>query len=67
MLKKPKDFYEDADKFVGVLISTTENKVISTVDYAKLLKSIEKYQIDETKDEILVRELTNQEVTDLAK
>lgn len=67
LLKKPKDFYEETDKFIGILISTTENKIIGEVDYDKLIKQMEKFQIDETKEEMLIRELTNQEIHELSQ
>lgn len=65
LLKKPHDDYEGVDIFNLVLISTTEKKILGTVPYDKALKLLEKYQIDETKEEILLRPLSHAEMREL--
>ncbi len=66
-LKKPSEYYEETDRFVMVLISSTDKKVIGELPYDKALKALEAYKQDETKDELLVRPLTYQEITGLLK
>ncbi|MBO7565306.1 MAG: hypothetical protein J6T40_10775 [Clostridiales bacterium] len=58
LLKKPREFYEETDRFTLILISATENKILGYVPYEKALKIAEKFQIDETRDEILIRPLS---------
>lgn len=65
LLKKPQDDYEGVDDFKLLLISTTEKKILGTVPYDKALKQLEKYQIDETKEEILLRPLSHAEMREL--
>ncbi len=60
--KKPSDFYEDLPRFVLVLISSTDKKILGELDYDKALKALEKYIVDDTKEEVLVRALTYQEI-----
>jgi len=63
--KKPSDFYEGISRFVLVLISSTDKKILGEIDYDKAMKSLEKYIQDDTKEEVLIRELTYQELKDL--
>lgn len=70
LLKKPQEDYENVDNFRLVLASSTEKKIIGEVPYDKAIKVLEKFQIDETKEELLVRAMTNdelKEVIDLCK
>ncbi len=62
LLKKPQEEYEVTDNFVLVLMDTTAKKMVGVVPYDKALKTLEKYQIDETKDEMLLRPLTLEEL-----
>ena len=63
--KKPADFYEETPRFVMVVISSTDKKIIGEIEYDKAIKSLEKFMIDETKDELLIRELTYQELKEV--
>lgn len=66
LLKKPQEFYEDNSKFVMIIISSTDKKVIGELPYDKALKTVDKYKLDETKEEMLIRELSYQEIKDIA-
>jgi len=63
--KKPGDFYEETPRFIMVVISSTDKKVLGEVDYDKAIKYLDKFKVDETKDEILIRELTYQEIKEV--
>ncbi len=65
--KKPGDFYEETPKFIMIVVSSTDKKIIGELDYDKAIKQLDKYKTDETKDEILIRELTYQEIGELLK
>lgn len=67
LLKKPSEYYEEASRFVLVLISSTDKKVIGQLPYDRALKVAEQYKEDETKDEILIRPLSYQEITGMLK
>ena len=63
--KKPGDFYEETPRFIMVVISSTDKKILGEIEYDKAIKLLEKYQIDETKDEMLIRELTYKEIKEI--
>lgn len=65
LLKKPHDFYEETENFVLILISSTEKKVIGELPYEKAMKVLEKFQIDETKEEMLIRALSYTEMKEV--
>ena len=67
LLKKPQDFYNETPRFVLLFLSTTDKKIIGMLPYDKALKALEAYKQDETRDELLVRPLTYQEITGLLK
>lgn len=62
LLKKPQEEYELPDNFVLLLMDSNAKKTVGVVPYDKALKVLEKYQIDETKDEMLLRPLTLEEL-----
>lgn len=62
-LKKPSEYYEEVPRFVLVLISFTDKKVIGQIPYDRALKALEQFKEDETKEEILIRPLSYQEIT----
>ena len=67
LLKKPHDFYEDTDKFLLLLISSTDKKILGTIPYDKALKMLDPYKLEETKEEVIIRPLTYAEITGLLK
>ncbi|MBR5973871.1 MAG: hypothetical protein IK020_01675 [Clostridiales bacterium] len=67
LLKKPSEYYEETSRFVLVLISSTDKKIIGEIPYEKALKALDPFREDETKDELLIRPLTYQEITSLLK
>ncbi|MBP5493098.1 MAG: hypothetical protein J6Y08_09655 [Clostridiales bacterium] len=67
LLKKPSDFYEETKNFVLILISSTDKKIIDEIPYDKAIKALDNFKQDETKEELLVRPLTYQELKELAK
>lgn len=67
LLKKPHDFYEETDRFVLLLVSTTDKKIIGMLPYDKALKQLDQYKLEETKDEMIIRPLTYSELTGLIK
>ncbi len=66
LLKKPQEYYDDVDRFILILISSTDKKIIGELPYDKALKALEKFQNDETKEEVLLRPLTYAEIKELA-
>ena len=67
LLKKPSEYYEETNRFLLVLISTTDKKILGSIPYEKAMKDLEAFKQDETKDELLVRPLTYQEICGLLK
>ena len=67
LLKKPSEYYEETNRFILVLISSTDKKVIGELPYDKAMKALDAYKEDETKDELLIRAMTYQEITGLLK
>ncbi|MBP5417538.1 MAG: hypothetical protein J6Y58_08440 [Clostridiales bacterium] len=66
-LKKPRDFYEDTERFLLLLISSTDKKILGTLPYDKAMKMLEPYKLEETKEEVIIRPLTYSELTGLLK
>ncbi|HAU50772.1 MAG TPA: hypothetical protein DEG74_05285 [Clostridiales bacterium] len=67
LLKKPKEFYEDTDRFLLLLISSTDKKILGTLPYDKALKLLDPYKLEETKEEVIIRPLTYSELSSLLK
>ncbi|MBO4928643.1 MAG: hypothetical protein J5379_10415 [Clostridiales bacterium] len=66
-LKKPGEFYEETDHFALIVISSTDKKIIGELDYDRGMKYLEKFKLDETRDELLVRPLTYAELQEVLK
>ncbi|MBR3032563.1 MAG: hypothetical protein IKH92_06040 [Clostridiales bacterium] len=67
LLKKPHDFYEETDRFVLMLISSTDKKILGMLPYEKALKLLDAYKLEETKEEVIIRPLTYAEISGLLK
>ncbi len=67
LLKKPRDFYEETDRFILLLISSTDKKILGSIPYEKALKLLDPYKLEETKDEVIIRPLTYAEITGVIK
>ena len=67
LFKKPQDFYEETPRFILVLISSTDKKILGSLPYDKALKHLEPYKLEETKEEVIIRPLTYAEISGLMK
>ncbi|MBR5041405.1 MAG: hypothetical protein IKX68_09815 [Clostridiales bacterium] len=67
LLKKPNEFYPETPRFLLLFLSTTDKKIIGMLPYDKALKALEPYQLDETKEEVIIRPLSYSELTGVLK
>ena len=69
--KNPRLFYKvdntEVDEWKLMLVSTTNNGILGDIDYYDAIKKLMKYVIDENDNNILIKELSLEELNEVLK